>query len=117
MRPTRSPEGAAADGDLERSFELDLERVSWAEPGAVSWAPVEVARTLRELLWDGEVTAVLVSATLQVAADGEACGLAFARHRLGLDDADELVVGSPFHYREQASCTFQRGFEQRARDY
>ncbi len=108
----------AAAEDVERSFDLDPERVAWAEPGAVSWAPVDIARTLRELLWDREVTAILVSATLQVAADGGAHGLAFARHRLGLDDADELVVGSPFHYREQALVYVPARLpEQRARDY
>ena len=42
----------------------DPERVSWAEAGAVAWAPVEVSDLLRDELWDRPVTSVLVSATL-----------------------------------------------------
>ena len=75
----------------------ELERVVWAEPDAVAWAPVEVAPQLRERLWNGEVTAILVSATLTNGEDAR-----FVRRRLGLDDARELVVGSPYDFREQA---------------
>jgi ATP-dependent DNA helicase DinG len=75
----------------------ELERVVWAEPDAVAWAPVEVAPQLRERLWNEEVTAILVSATLTNGEDAR-----FVRRRLGLDDARELVVGSPFDFREQA---------------
>jgi ATP-dependent DNA helicase DinG len=74
----------------------DLERVVWAEPDAVAWAPVEVAGELGALLWDDGPTAILVSATL---ATGGRFG--FVKHRLGLE-ADELAVGSPFDYRDQA---------------
>jgi ATP-dependent DNA helicase DinG len=75
----------------------ELERVVWAEPGAVAWAPVDVSRPLRERLWDGGPTAVLVSATLGTGND-----FAFVRDRLGLRDAAELRVGSPFRFDEQA---------------
>jgi ATP-dependent DNA helicase DinG len=75
----------------------ELERVVWAEPDAVAWAPVDVSRPLRERLWDGGPIAVLVSATMGTGAD-----FAFVRDRLGLRDASELRVGSPFRFDEQA---------------
>ncbi len=75
----------------------ELERVVWAEPDAVAWAPVDVSRPLRERLWDGGPTAILVSATLGTGDD-----FGFVRDRLGLRDAAELRVGSPFRFEEQA---------------
>jgi ATP-dependent DNA helicase DinG len=84
--------GVAAD--VEACLDLeDPDRVSWAEPGALAWAPVDVSEILREELWGGGPTAILVSATLEAP---------FLRRRLGLDDARELVLPSPFDYREQA---------------
>ncbi len=74
-----------------------LERVVWAEPEALAWAPVEVGRQLRERLWEDGPTAILVSATLTTGEDAT-----FVRRRLGLDHARELIVGSPFDFREQA---------------
>jgi ATP-dependent DNA helicase DinG len=71
--------------------------VVWAEPEALAWAPVDVSAQLRDRLWDGGPTAVLVSATLTTGEDA-----AFVRRRLGLDHARELVVGSPYDFREQA---------------
>ena len=75
----------------------ELDRVVWAEPDAVAWAPIDVSRPLRERLWDTGPTAVLVSATLGTGDD-----FAFVRDRLGLRGADELRVGSPFRFDEQA---------------
>ena len=74
-----------------------LERVVWSEPDAVAWAPVDVADELRERLWDEGPTCVLVSATLTT---GEDAG--FVRRRLGLEQAREAVIGSPYDFREQA---------------
>jgi ATP-dependent DNA helicase DinG len=82
----------------------ELERVVWAEPGAVAWAPVDVSRPLRERLWEGGPTAVLVSATL-----GSGDDFAFVRDRLGLRDASELRVGSPFRFDEQALLYLPEG--------
>jgi ATP-dependent DNA helicase DinG len=84
--------GAAAD--LEACLAVgDPDRVSWAEPGALAWAPVDVSAILRDALWDGGPTGILVSATLEAS---------FLRVRLGLDQARELALPSPFDYREQA---------------
>ena len=74
-----------------------LERVVWAEPEAIAWAPVDVSSELRERLWDEGPTAILISATLTTGDDAR-----FVRRRLGLDHARELVVGSPYDFREQA---------------
>ena len=83
----------AAD-DLGACFSFsDPDLVAWAEPGALVWAPVDVSALLRESLWQGPATAILVSATLEAR---------FLRERLGLDEAREVVLPSPFAFREQA---------------
>jgi ATP-dependent DNA helicase DinG len=82
----------------------ELERVIWAEPDAVAWAPVDVSRPLRERLWDDGPTAILVSATLGTGDD-----FGFVRDRLGLRGATELRVGSPFRFDEQALLYLPEG--------
>lgn len=82
----------------------ELERVVWAEPDAVAWAPIDVSRPLRERLWEAGPTAVLVSATLGTGDD-----FAFVRDRLGLRSASELRVGSPFRFDEQALLYLPEG--------
>jgi predicted DnaQ family exonuclease/DinG family helicase len=77
--------------------EGDAERICWAsvtgsEPG-INSAPLNVGPLLRSSLFDQKRTTVLTSATLTT--DGS---FAFVRERLGLEDADELAVGSPFDY-------------------
>jgi ATP-dependent DNA helicase DinG len=94
-----------------------LERVVWAEPDALAWAPIDVSSELRERLWEDGPTAVLVSATLTT---GEDAG--FVRSRLGLEHAREAIVGSPYDFGEQALLYLPRampdprsdGFSQRA---
>jgi ATP-dependent DNA helicase DinG len=81
----------------------ELDRVVWAQPGALGWAPVDVSRRLREALWEGGPTAVLVSATLTTEGD-----FGFVRDRLGLRGARELAVGSPFDYGRQALLLLPR---------
>jgi ATP-dependent DNA helicase DinG len=85
------------------------ETVSWAEEGALQWAPVDVAEILREALWERDVVSVLVSATLEPR---------FLRNRLGLEDAREVSLASPYDYREQALVYVPRAFpEPRAAGY
>lgn len=80
--------------DLEACLTLDdPDRVSWVEPGAIAWAPVDVSTILREELWERPVTAVLVSATLEPL---------LVRRRLGLQDVEQIEVESPYDYRSQA---------------
>jgi ATP-dependent DNA helicase DinG len=59
-------------------------------------APLDVSEMLRNLLWTKR-TAILTSATLAV--DG---GFGFVKSELGIDDAEEAVLGSPFDYPNQA---------------
>ena len=59
--------------------------------------PIDVSATLRELLFDRVRSAVLTSATLAV--DG---GFDHLKARLGLDDAEELLLPSPFDFARQA---------------
>ena len=95
------------------------DRVVWAEPDAVAWAPVDVSDELRERLWGEGPTAILVSATLTTGDDAT-----FIRRRLGLDHAREVVVGSPYDFRSQALLYVPRtmpdprgeGFTERAAD-
>jgi ATP-dependent DNA helicase DinG len=61
-------------------------------------APVEVGPALREQLYSKVPTVVLTSATLSV---GGKSGFDHLRHRLGLEDGADLLLGSPFNYREQ----------------
>jgi ATP-dependent DNA helicase DinG len=73
------------------------ERVVWAEPDALAWAPVDVSSELRARLWEDGPTAILVSATLTTGDDAR-----FVRRRLGVDDARETVVGSPYDFAGQS---------------
>jgi ATP-dependent DNA helicase DinG len=89
----------------------DGNRVVWAEPDLLAWAPVDVGGALAELLWEDGPTAVLVSATL---AAGDEFG--FVRERLGLRHARELSVGSPYDFRSQALLYLPRGMPEPAED-
>jgi ATP-dependent DNA helicase DinG len=75
----------------------DGNRVVWAEPDLLAWAPVDVGGALSELLWGAGPTAILVSATLTTGGE-----FGFVRDRLGLAAAHELAVGSPYDFLEQA---------------
>ncbi|HEX4320867.1 MAG TPA: ATP-dependent DNA helicase [Acidobacteriaceae bacterium] len=59
--------------------------------------PIDVSGLLDEQLFQRYPTVVLTSATLTVQG-----GFEHIRHRLGLEDARELVVPSHFRYQEQA---------------
>ena len=115
---SRQALGAAAE--VEQCLEQgELDRVVWAEPDALVWAPVDVSSELRDRLWDDGPTAILVSATLTTGEDAR-----FVRRRLGLEHAREAVVGSPYDFREQALLYVPRampdprqdGFTERAAD-
>ncbi len=59
--------------------------------------PIDVSQILQQYLFDKLETAVLTSATLAVSN-----GFEYARRRLGLERARELVVPSHFQYESQA---------------
>lgn len=60
-------------------------------------APLSVAEILQAQLFSQKQTSVLASATLTVEA-----GFDFVKGRLGLPEAEELVLESPFNYERQA---------------
>jgi len=62
-------------------------------------APIRVGEMLNELLWDEVRSVVLTSATLTI---GRESSFSYLRGRLGLPDADEQVLGSPFDFPRQA---------------
>jgi len=91
-------------GDLDFVRDASADHVVWVEgaPGApvVKIAPIDVGAALVEHLWDPKdpererVTAVLASATIP--------GRLGARLGLEDEDFDELDVGSPFDFAENA---------------
>ena len=92
-------------------------------------APIDVSPLLREHLFNAKtpegkpVGVVLTSATLATGRkpggddDGtprKSGAFAHVRARLGCEDADELMVGSPFNYREQARLIVEQGLPEPA---
>jgi ATP-dependent DNA helicase DinG len=77
--------------------------VRWVELGSrgitLCAAPVAAGPLLDEVLWKRVGTAILTSATLTT---GRPPSFAFLRGRLGLVNADELALDSPFQYARQA---------------
>ena len=75
--------------------------VYWGEARAtgtyLSASPIDVADLLRRYVIRSGPTPVFTSATLTAAG-----AFAYTRARLGLDEAEELVVSSPFDYARQA---------------
>jgi ATP-dependent DNA helicase DinG len=96
--------------DLARLAALTDDEVAWVDGGSRSpslrVSPIDVGPLLSGHLW-GTVTGVLTSATVPI-------GLS---ERLGLpaDRTDELDVGSPFHYRENAMLYVARSLPDRRR--
>jgi len=70
----------------------------------LSAAPIDVAGHLRRSLFEGLHACVLTSATLTVEG-----AFGFVSGRLGLDDAEAVVVETPFDYPNQAVLYLPRG--------
>jgi len=64
-------------------------------------APIDVGPILKEALFDAVPSVVLTSATLTTGRPGVG-GFDYIRSRLGLEDAEELCLDSPFDFRRQA---------------
>ena len=79
----------------------DHRHVYWGETRPtgtlLTASPIDVADLMRRHVLYAGPTAVLTSATLTAAGR-----FAYTRARIGLDDADELSVASPFDYANQA---------------
>lgn len=99
---------ASADGLAQRwqhfaQIDSGGDRANWmqVDPGGDYYelcsAPLDVGESLGRLLWSKR-TCVLTSATLAV--DGR---FEFIKHELGIEEANELALGSPFDFRNQVS--------------
>jgi ATP-dependent DNA helicase DinG len=71
----------------------------------LSAAPVDIGPAMREQLFDKVPTVIMTSATLSVGRQGN---FEFFKSRVGLTQSDEVQVGSPFNYREQAELVTMR---------
>jgi len=67
-------------------------------------APIDVGPILRERLFEKVPTVVMTSATLAAAGRFD-----FFQSRVGLTQAETLLLGSPFDYRRQAKLVLPRG--------
>lgn len=95
------PDHDAASGGGDDVAWVELER---GDRAVIRTAPAEVASALREHLFEHCETVVLTSATLAVAGS-----FGYIRDRLGVEDAEELVLDSPFDYLRQSLCCLPAG--------
>jgi ATP-dependent DNA helicase DinG len=90
------------ENDLVEILESDSnEHVYWCEirgRGAFLWAsPINISVIMKERLFSQVNSAVLTSATLSTGGNFQ-----FAKSRLGLEEADELIVPSHFDFANQS---------------
>jgi ATP-dependent DNA helicase DinG len=82
-------------------LEEDEDRVAWTESRgrylAVCSSPIDVSGLLADNLFAPLHAAILTSATLSVGGS-----TLYLRARLGLEEADELVLPSPFDHEQQS---------------
>lgn len=71
-------------------------------------APIDVSTLLREHLFTQDRSVILTSATLAASSGGAGDAFAHARARLGCDDADALLLGSPYSYAAQVRVFVDR---------
>jgi len=101
--------------DRAAEIEGDIRMVREPAEGFVGWsdgegeqcryvvAPVETGPVLAEHLWDRPASFVLLSATLRVSGS-----FAYAKRRLGVEEAKEAFHPSPFDYARQAMIYLPR---------
>jgi predicted DnaQ family exonuclease/DinG family helicase len=81
----------------------DSDRIAWITTNrltsAVSFssAPLHVGEVLEDYLFGRKASVVLTSATLSTGGTFK-----YVKERLGVEDADELLLGSPFDYKRAA---------------
>ena len=64
---------------------------------ALQSAPLRVGQLLRKAIFDDKKSVVLTSATMTTGND-----FSFIKQRVGMEGADELLLGSPFDYKRAA---------------
>ncbi len=83
--------------------EPDTRQIYWAEARppsmniAIQIAPLHIGPLMEEYLWHEKSSVILTSATLTTNNE-----FAYIKDRLSADEADELIVGSPFDYQHAA---------------
>jgi DNA polymerase-3 subunit epsilon/ATP-dependent DNA helicase DinG len=87
--------GAIESEDPQRIVWLELDRRDGSP--VVASAPLRVDETLRQRLYEDLRTVVLTGATLAVRGSFD-----YMRDRVGMEDARELLLDSPFDYRRAA---------------
>ena len=92
--------------DVAACLEADDDnRVVWAEPDLLAWAPIDVGARAR-----GAALGRRTDRDPRLGdADRRASDFGFVRERLGLREADEIAVGSPYDFRSQALLYLPRG--------
>lgn len=70
-------------------------------------APIDIGPVMREQLFNKVPTVIMTSATLSVGG-GRTEKFEFFKSRVGVTQCDEIQVGSPFNYREQAELVTLR---------
>ncbi len=84
-------------------FELDDNIIYWIEQDArynslsLNFAPLHIGVLMENYLWHTKESVVVTSATLTANNNFD-----YIRSRLNADEADELVLGSPFDYENSA---------------
>ena len=75
--------------------------------------PIEIAKLLKAGVFDNLSSAILTSATLSINNNFD-----YIKERLGLQDAEELLLESPFNYKEQSILYIADDLsEPRAKDF
>lgn len=84
-------------------FELDTNTIYWIEVNAkynglsLNFAPLQIGPLMENYLWHTKDCVIITSATLT--ANNQ---FNYIRSRLNADEADELILGSPFDYENSA---------------
>jgi ATP-dependent DNA helicase DinG len=87
----------------------DPSYVFWVETSGaavrLSASPLDVSSILRDALFSSGMPCILTSATLTAGGS-----FGYLKNRLGIDDAEELALASPFDYQTQALVYVPREF-------
>ena len=85
----------------------DEQSVYWVEKGqsvrlriALRSAPLEVGPYIKECLFDSFNSVITTSATLSCHGEDDHAGFEFFAERIGLEDFQQLKLGSPFDYEQ-----------------
>jgi len=87
----------------ELVFDLDGNTIYWVEVDfkfkrlSLNFAPLQIGPLMENYLWHTKESVIITSATLTAGDEFD-----YLRSRLNADEADELVLGSPFDYENAA---------------